>query len=169
MLNLKDLGQPTEFWEYFDQISKIPRCSRQEEKIRNFIKEEAENFGFTNKIDKAGNLAVRIPAKLHQKSNIVLQCHIDMVCEKNEGVTHNFSNDPLKVKIIEIDNEKWLTAEGTTLGADNGTGICYNLALMKKIYNNELEFSSLGIDFLFTIREEYDMGGAKNIEKDLIK
>ena len=168
MLTLKDLGQPTEFWEYFDQISKIPRCSRQEEKIRNFIKEEAENFGFTNRIDKAGNLAVRIPAKLHQKSKVVLQCHIDMVCEKNEGVIHDFSNDPLKLKIIETDNEKWLTAEGTTLGADNGTGICYCLSLMKKIYNNDLEFSSLGIDFLFTIREEYDFGGVKNIEKDLI-
>ncbi len=168
MLNLKDLGLPTEFWEYFEQISKIPRCSRNEAKIRNFIKEEAERFGFTARIDNVGNLAVSIPAKTQQKLRVVLQCHLDMVCEKNEGVMHDFSKDPLKLKIIEIDNEEWLTAKGTTLGADNGTGICYILALMKKLYNNELRFSSLGIDCLFTIREEYDMGGAKNIEKDLI-
>ncbi|HDZ19121.1 hypothetical protein LCGC14_1044530 [marine sediment metagenome] len=167
MLNLKELGQPYEFWEYFDKISKIPRCSREEDKIRNFIKLEAEKFGFETKIDGIGNIAVKIPVP-DQKFNCVLQCHMDMVCEKNEGVEHDFSKDPLKLKLIDIEGEKWITADGTTLGADNGVGICYLLLLMKKIYDNDLKFNSLGLDLLFTVREEYDMGGAKNIDSELV-
>ncbi|MFX1298739.1 MAG: beta-Ala-His dipeptidase, partial [Promethearchaeota archaeon] len=97
-----------------------------------------------------------------------LQCHMDMVCEKNEGVIHDFLKDPLKLKIINIDNERWVTAEGTTLGADNGVGVCYLLTLMKKIYENEIKFDSLAFDLLFTVREEYDMGGAKNIDPNLV-
>ncbi|MFW9969354.1 MAG: beta-Ala-His dipeptidase [Candidatus Odinarchaeota archaeon] len=168
MLDLKNLGAPSEFWEYFIHISKIPRCSRNEEKIRNYIKEEAEKFGFITRTDNIGNLAVQVPSKSDHNKKIILQCHLDMICEKNEGIIHDFTKDPLKLKIIDVDEEKWLTAEGTTLGADNGTGICYILTLMKKINKKELEFESLGFDFLFTVREEYDMGGAKKIDKGLI-
>ncbi|MFX0155837.1 MAG: cytosol nonspecific dipeptidase, partial [Candidatus Hodarchaeota archaeon] len=128
MVNLSDLGKPQDFWEYFLQILEIPRCSRNEEKVRNFIKKEAEKFGFISQIDEIGNIAVKIPA-VNLKSKCVLQCHMDMVCEKNEEVIHDFSKDPLKPKIIEIDDEKWITAEGTTLGADNGVGICFLLTL----------------------------------------
>ena len=167
MLNLKDLGQPYEFWEYFEKISQIPRCSREEDKIRNFIKDEAEKFGFETKIDDIGNIAVNIPAP-DQKSKCVLQCHMDMVCEKNEAIEHDFSKDPLKLKLINIDDEEWVTAEGTTLGADNGVGICYLLFLMKKIHEKELKFKSLGLDLLFTVREEYDMAGVKNIDPELV-
>ncbi|MFX1349826.1 MAG: beta-Ala-His dipeptidase [Promethearchaeota archaeon] len=167
MVNLSDLGKPQDFWEYFLQILEIPRCSRNEEKVRNFIKKEAEKFGFISQIDEIGNIAVKIPA-VNLKSKCVLQCHMDMVCEKNEEVIHDFSKDPLKPKIIEIDDEKWITAEGTTLGADNGVGICFLLTLMKKIHYNELKFDKLGLDLLFTVREEYDMGGAKNIDLSLV-
>ncbi len=168
MLNLKDLGQPSEFWEYFEKVSKIPRCSEHEEKIRIFIKEESERLGFKNKIDSTGNLVINIPSKTKNKTKSVLQCHMDMVCEKNESITHNFSKDPLKLKIEEIENEKWLTAEGTTLGADNGVGICYMLTLMKKIQQGELEFNSMGLDLLFTIDEEQGLRGAFNIDKNFI-
>ncbi|MFX1389134.1 MAG: beta-Ala-His dipeptidase [Promethearchaeota archaeon] len=168
MLKLEDLGQPKVFWDYFYQISKIPRRSRYEDQIRSFIKSEAEKFGFETKRDEIGNLAVYI-TKMNQKIKCVLQCHMDMVCEKNEGVLHDFSKDPLKLKIIDIDEEKWITAEGTTLGADNGVGICYLLTLMKKIHENELKFDTLGLDLLFTVREEYDMGGAKKIEPKLVE
>lgn len=167
MVNLKELGQPQDFWEYFLEILKIPRCSRNEEKIRNYIEKEAIKFGFNSKIDEIGNIAVNIPA-VNQTLNCILQCHMDMVCEKNEAVIHDFSKDPIKPKIIEIEDEKWITAEGTTLGADNGVGVCYLLAIMKKIHDNQLKFNSLGLDLLFTVREEYDMGGAKNIEPDLV-
>jgi dipeptidase D len=167
MLELENLGKPGDFWNYFYEISKIPRKSRFEDKIRDFIKNEAEKYDFKFQIDEVGNIAVKIPA-VNQKLNCVLQCHMDMVCEKNEGVTHDFLKDPLKLKIIEIANEKWVTAEGTTLGADNGTGICFLLALMKKIHEGEVKINSLGLDLLFTVREEYDMGGAKNIDPNLV-
>ncbi len=167
MLELEDLGKPSDFWNYFYEISKIPRKSRFEDKIRIFIKNEAEKYGFKAKIDEVGNIAVKIPA-VNQKFNCVLQCHMDMVCEKNEGITHDFLKDPLKLKIIEIDNQKWITAEGTTLGADNGTGICFLLTIMKKIHDGEVNFNTLGLDLLFTVREEYDMGGAKNIDPNLV-
>ncbi len=168
MSKIKDLGEPEEFWDYFERISTIPRCSRYEERIRSFIKDEAEKFGFETQVDKVGNLAIFIPAKSSQKEKCILQCHMDMVCEKNEAVIHNFSKDPLKLKIIDINNEKWMTADGTTLGADNGTGICYLLTIMKEIYKDTLKFNSLSLELLFTVREEYDMGGAKNINKDLM-
>ena len=169
MLNLKDLGQPSEFWDYFEKVSKIPRCSEHEEKIRMFIKEEAERLGFRSKSDSVGNLVVIVPAKSKQKSIGVLQCHMDMVCEKNESVTHDFSKDPLKLKVNEIENDKWLTAEGTTLGADNGVGICYILTLMKKIYKGELNFDSLGLNMLFTVDEEQGLRGAFKIEKEFLE
>ncbi len=168
MLNFKDLGQPFEFWEYFEKVSKIPRCSEHEEKIRTFIKEESESLGFKYKIDSIGNLLINIPAKSKQIKNCVLQCHMDMVCEKNESVTHDFLKDPLRLKIEELNNEKWITAEGTTLGADNGVGICYILTLMKKIQQGELILNSLGLDLLFTVDEEQGLRGAFAVEKDFL-
>ncbi|MFX1324871.1 MAG: M28 family peptidase, partial [Promethearchaeota archaeon] len=168
MLNLKDLSQPEEFWEYFEQIARIPRCSQNEERIRNFIKEEANKFGYKTYIDKIGNLAVYIPAKSTEKEKLILQCHMDMVCEKKDDVKHDFSTDPLKLKVIEIGEEKWLTAEGTTLGADDGNGICFNLSIMKKVHDGTLNFNSLKLTLLFTVLEEFNLGGAKNIDKQLV-
>jgi dipeptidase D len=94
---------------------------------------------------------------------------MDMVCEKNKEFRHDFSNDPLKLKIINIDEKKWLTAEGTTLGADNATGMAYSLALMNKIYNGDLNFEHLEINLLFTVGEEAGMFGAMQIDKDLLR
>jgi len=168
LLKLVDLGQPSEFWEYFEHITKIPRCSKHEEQIRTYIKGEAERLGFETEVDGAGNLVVRILAHEKEKQKVVLQCHLDMVCEKNEEVVHDFSKDPLELKIVNIGDEKWVTAEGTTLGADNGVGICYLLTLMQKIQNNEINFGSLGFDLLFTVDEEMGLNGAFKIDKDLI-
>jgi len=168
MINLKELGEPSEFWEYFGQITKIPRCSQNEERVRNYIREEAEKLGFKTQVDNIGNLVVRIPARSQQEKKGILQCHMDMVCEKNEAVTHDFSKDPLKLEIIEDKNEKWITAIGTTLGADNGVGICYILTLMKKIKNKELGFDTLALDLLFTVDEEQGLRGAFEIDSKLI-
>ena len=168
MSKLIDLGQPSEFWEYFEQITKIPRCSEHEEKVRTYIVGEAERLGFETKIDGAGNLVVRVPSNTEQKQKVVLQCHLDMVCEKNEGIIHDFFSDPLTIKIEEIKGEKWVSANGTTLGADNGVGICYQLTIMKKIYNRELDFGSLGFNLLFTVDEEMGLKGAFKIDDDLI-
>ena len=168
---IKDLGVPFEFWDYFERISQIPRCSGNESEIRNFIKQEAKNFNFETKVDMVGNLVVRISPKIVKKQNkkVVLQSHLDIVCEKNEATEHDFSKDPLKLKIIEIDDEKWLTAEGTTLGADNGVGIAYSLMLMKKIYKQQINLDSIAIDLLFTVEEETGLYGALSIDKDMIE
>jgi len=168
---LKDLGEPWEFWEYFEQLSKIPHCSGKEEKVREFIKKEAEKLGFKTLIDQTGNLLVRSAGKDSEKNvpKAVLQCHMDMVCEKNESVEHDFSKDALQLEIIEREGEKWLTAKGTTLGADNGVGIAYLLALMKKLNSKDLNFEPLLIDMLFTVDEEVGLVGAFNIDKDLLE
>ena len=166
---LKDLGKPEEFWEYFEQITKIPHCSGYEEKIRNYIKTEAEKFGYKTKVDKIGNLAISIPAKSTAKEKLILQCHMDMVCEKNNEVQHDFLKDPLKLKVMEINKEKWITAEGTTLGADNGTGICYNLTVMRKINDGTLNLNTLGVELLFTVQEENRLVGAKEIDKNMVE
>jgi dipeptidase D len=169
MSKLEDLGKPEEFWDYFEQISKIPHCSGHEEKIRKFIKAEGEKFGLKTKVDKVGNLAIYIPAKSKTEEKLILQCHMDMVCEKNSDIKHDFLQDPLKLKTVEIDKEKWVTADGTTLGADNGTGICYNLTIMKKIYDGNLNLNSLSIELLFTVLEEVRLGGAREIDEDMIE
>ncbi|MFW9822921.1 MAG: beta-Ala-His dipeptidase [Candidatus Thorarchaeota archaeon] len=168
MIKLKEIGKPDEFWNYFEQISQIPRCSGREERIRNYIKAEGEKFGFKTKVDKIGNLAIFIPGKSETKEKLILQCHMDMVCEKNSNIAHDFTKDPLKLKVLEIDNEKWITAEGTTLGADNGTGVCFNLTLMKKVHEGNLSFKNLSIELLFTVLEEVRLGGARDIDKDMV-
>jgi dipeptidase D len=166
---LKNLSEPMEFWEFFEKLTKIPRCSGNEEKIRTYVQKQARYYNFETKMDRVGNLAVKIPCKFKPKLKVVLQCHLDMVCEKNESINHDFSKDPLKLKVIEIDNEKWVTAEGTTLGADNGVGIAYLLTLMKKIHEGKLELDSIDLNLLFTVDEEVGLKGAFEIEKDLIE
>ncbi len=168
-VNLHDLSSPLEFWEYFEDISKIPHCSGNEGKVREYIKEEAEKFNFETKSDNAGNILVIIPPKKEKKSIIIIQSHMDMVCEKNKEVEHDFSKDPLKLKVITFDGKKWLTAEGTTLGADNATGMAYSLAIMKKIHKGDLIFENLEIDLVFTVSEESSMSGALQIDKDLLR
>lgn len=168
---IKNLGNPSEFWDYFEQISQIPRCSSNEAQIRGYIKKVAESFNFKTKIDDVGNLVVKIPLDKQGQDDltITLQSHMDMVCEKNEKVNHDFSNDALKLKVVDINADKWLTAEGTTLGADNGVGIAYSLTLMKKIYSGELKFGSLALDLLFTVTEETGLIGASQIGEDMIE
>jgi len=168
MLKSENLGNPPEFWEYFEQISAIPRCSGHEDRIREHVKRQAENLMFQTRVDKVGNLLVRIPSTDEESNKIIIQSHLDMVCEKNQNVIHDFSKDPLNLKIIEIDNEKWITADGTTLGADNGTGIAYQLALMKKVHDKELNFNNLSIDLLFTVSEEDGLTGAFQMEENMI-
>jgi dipeptidase D len=167
---IKELGEPKVFWEYFLQITKIPRCSENEDKIREFIQKEAEVFGYETFTDDANNLLVNIPSKIQKKDNktVILQSHLDIVCEKNEGIEHNFSKDPLKLEINEINKNKWLTATGTTLGADNGVGIAYSLTLMKLISLGKLSFDNIILKLLFTVNEEGGLVGAFNIRKDFV-
>ncbi|MBD3255430.1 MAG: beta-Ala-His dipeptidase [Candidatus Lokiarchaeota archaeon] len=168
MVGIDKLGRPQEFWEHFLQISKIPRCSGKEEQIRNYIVSYSNKLKLKHKIDDAGNLVVELPSENKKAVRCVLQAHLDMVCEKDDEIEHDFSSDTLSLKIEEIQGKKWLTAEGTTLGADNGVGIAYILTLMDKINSEELKFPNISFQFLFTVEEETGLVGALNIDKNLI-
>jgi len=172
MEEIKLLGKPIEFWEYFYEISKIPRCSGNEGKIREFIIKETKKFGFETKIDEVKNLLVTIPGRVDSGKDlvsVVLQSHLDIVCEKNKDSNHDFSRDPLNLYLIDINNEKWITAKGTTLGADNGVGIAYQLAIMKQIHNKELDIGSKNLKLLFTVDEEMGLKGASQLNREFAK
>jgi len=152
---------PETVWKYFEEISKIPRCSKHEEKIRAYVKSVAENLGLKYKEDDVGNIVVMVDGKgSYERDGVVLQAHLDMVCEKNSDVKHDFSTDPLKLR-IEGD---WLKATGTTLGADNGIGIAILLAMME-----ENDSSYPPMEMLFTVDEETGMTGAFNLKSDFVR
>ncbi len=143
--------EPKEVWKYFEEICKIPRCSKNEERIANYIMDVARKYGYEVNKDKVGNVVARKGDAI-----ITFQCHMDMVCEKNKDVEHDFSKDGIKPYI----DGDYVRARGTTLGADNGIGIAICLALMEK---------SLPLEFLFTVDEETGLTGAFALEKGFIK
>ncbi len=169
MEELKQLGSPTEFWEYFYEISKIPRCSGKEEKVREYINNEAKKLGFKTEIDDVKNLLIKIPGKNDDTITVVLQSHMDIVCEKNKDSDHDFAHDPLDLELIEFENEKWVTAKGTTLGADNGVGIGYQLAIMKQISEKKLNLDKINLKLLFTVDEEMGLKGASQLNREFAK
>ena len=126
-MEIKDL-HPELIWKYFDEITKVPRPSKKEEKIREYLIDFAKKHKLTYKEDKAGNILISKAATVgfEGRKPVVLQSHMDMVCEKNNGVEHDFENEPIKTY---IDGE-WVKADGTTLGADNGIGMAAQLAVL---------------------------------------
>jgi dipeptidase D len=123
--------QPADFWRHFCELSRIPRCSRNEAKIRSYIIDQAARFNLDFRVDAAGNLVVVKPASGGHASRptAVLQCHLDMVCEKEPDLDFDFDTDPIQL----IREGDWLRADGTTLGADNGVGIALCLACSNRI------------------------------------
>ena len=161
MTSILDL-EPKIVWKHFDEIRKIPRCSKHEEKIREYIVNFAKQHNLEYQVDKAGNVVIRKPASqgMENKPMVVLQSHMDMVCEKNKDVEHDFSKDPIKVKI----EGEWVTAEGTTLGADDGIGVATALAILE-----DKNLKHPPIEALFTVDEETGLTGAFALEKDFLK
>lgn len=141
----------------FEKISLIPRCSGDEEQIRAFLLAWAAELSFASKTDQVGNLLVTVPASPGREAapTLVLQSHLDMVCEKTPASRHNFSRDPLR---LYTDGD-WLRAEGTTLGADNGIGIALAMSLAE---DRELLHPTL--ELLFTVAEETGLSGAAHLE-----
>jgi len=149
--------EPKPVWHFFEEICKVPRPSKKEEQIIEYLFAFAEANHLTAKRDKVGNVLITKPAT-HDMENhrtIVLQSHLDMVCEKNAGTIHNFDTDPIKPY---IDGE-WVTAEGTTLGADCGIGIATQLAVLS---SSGLTHGPL--ECLFTADEETGLTGAKALQ-----
>lgn len=159
-MEIKDL-KPELIWQCFDEITKIPRPSCHEEKIREFLVKFAKDHDIEVKTDKVGNVVMRKAAtRGHENApTVILQAHMDMVCEKNSDVEHDFMKDPIQTY---IDGE-WVKAKGTTLGADNGIGVAAAMAVMldKDLVHGPLEA-------LFTVNEEIGLEGAQNIGKDMI-
>lgn len=151
MLNLK----PEKVWRHFEEVSEIPRCSGNEEGVRNYILEVADKAGLETRVDRAGNLLL----KGEGQPDVVLQAHMDMVCEKNSDVDHDFEKDPIRLK----EKDGWVTAEGTTLGADNGIGVAVALAAATG------DWGVGSFDCLFTVDEERGLNGASNLEPEFIR
>ena len=155
-MNIKDLT-PTLVWKYFDEITKIPRPSKKEEKIVAYLVQFGESLGLETKKDPVGNVLITKPATKGKEHlpTVVLQSHVDMVCEKNSGVELDFEKDPIKAYI----DGDWVKAEGTTLGADNGIGMAAQMALLA---SNDVEHGK--VECLFTIDEETGLSGANAIQ-----
>lgn len=145
--------KPEEVFQYFLEISKIPRPSKKEGKIISFIEEFARKHELELKKDDAGNILIKKTATpgFENRQPVVLQSHMDMVCEKNSDVNHDFTTDPIQTY---IDGE-WLKAKGTTLGADDGIGIAAQLAILA---SSTIQHGP--IECLFTVDEETGLTGA---------
>ena len=153
MLSLK----PAKVFYYFNEITKIPRPSKQETLISEWLEKTGNALGLPTKRDKAGNVLISKPATPGKENvtPVIFQSHMDMVCEKNNDTDLDFSKDAIQTY---IDGE-WLKAKGTTLGADDGIGMAIALAILD---DQELEHGP--IECLFTVDEETGLSGAKALE-----
>ncbi|MDH3215848.1 MAG: aminoacyl-histidine dipeptidase [Candidatus Krumholzibacteria bacterium] len=154
--------EPKSLWTHFDEIRKIPRCSGNEEQARQYVLGFAKSRDLEADHDSTGNVVVRVPATPgHENAPVVaIQGHLDMVCEKNADVQHDFAKDPIQ---LLIDGE-WLKAKGTTLGSDNGVGVAAALAVADdgSVVHGPLEL-------LFTVDEEVGLTGAGKLEPGFLK
>jgi dipeptidase D len=154
--------EPTPLWRHFDKILTIPRGSKEEDRMRQYVLDVAKKAGLEHQVDGAGNVVVRKPGtKGHeQAATTVLQSHLDMVNEKNSDVEHDFSKDAITPK----QDGDYLTADGTTLGSDNGIGVAAMLAVMEA---DDLVHGPL--ELLFTVDEETGLTGAAQLEGDMLE
>jgi len=145
----------------FKQISAIPRCSRNEEKISQWLGQRALAMGLENRHDSIGNLLVSVPASPGYENGpvVVLQGHMDMVCEKTADSKHDFKKDP----ILFVFDGKWLKADRTTLGADNGIALAMALALVE-----DESVAHPPLELLFTVDEESGLTGANALEPGFV-
>jgi len=152
---------PSLVWNFFHEITQIPRPSKKEERIIAYLKDFGVKHNLSTKIDETGNVLISKPATagFETKKTVILQSHIDMVCEKNSDVVHNFDTDPIQTWI----DGDWLKAKGTTLGADNGIGMSMMLALLA---SDDLKHPAL--ECLFTVDEETGLTGAFALKQNFL-
>jgi len=151
--------KPASLWQLFEKICSIPHPSKHEQKISLWIQDWAKELGLAVKEDAVGNLFIKKPATagMEYRKGIILQAHMDMVPQKNNDTDHDFLTDPIKPYVI--DSGDWVTAEGTTLGADNGVGLASALAVLASD-----DVAHGPIEVLVTIDEEAGMTGAFGLE-----
>ena len=153
---------PQQVWKHFHALTQIPRPTGQMEEVTRFVVDFGKSLNLETKQDSVGNVVIRKPASKGYESSkgVILQSHLDMVPQKNTGVEHDFTTDPIETY---IDGE-WVKARATTLGADNGVGCAMMMAVLE---DDSLQHPPL--EALFTIDEEVGMDGANGIEKDFLK
>ena len=145
---------------YFNEISKIPRGSRNEKAVSDYVVNFAKEHGYPYLQDDTYNVIVEKPASAgyEDSETVLLQAHMDMVCEKNKDVEHDFEKDPLD---LYVDEEGWLCAKGTTLGADDGMGVAYMLAIL-----DDPSLKHPPLQCIFTTMEEIGLLGALNLKRE---
>ena len=152
---------PAHIWQHFYQITQIPRPSAQEAALRDFIIGLANEQKLQHRVDMVGNLVVYVPASPGYESapTVAIQNHLDMVTVKTGETVHDFTHDPLTLK---VDGE-WLRATGTTLGADNGVGVAAALAVM-----TDDSVVHPALELLFTVEEETGLYGASGLDASML-
>ncbi len=163
MSNVLEGLEPKLVWKYFEELSGVPRPSKHEEEVREYLISTAAKFGYEAKTDEAGNVVIKIPATPGYENApvVVLQGHMDMVPEKSPDTEHDFLKDPIPLKI----DGDWVTsAKATTLGADNGIGVAAGLAFLedKDAVHGPLEI-------LVTVDEETGLNGAFSLEPGFVE
>ena len=145
--------EPQGLWGYFGDLCKVPRPSKKEEKVINFLMNWAKENNIEAKKDEIGNILMKKPASpgMENRKTIILQSHMDMVCEKNNDTVHDFDNDPIQPYI----DGDWVKAKGTTLGADDGIGVAAQMDML-----TAKDFKHGNIECLFTVDEETGLTGA---------
>lgn len=158
---LKDLN-PTLVFKYFEEISQVPRGSGDEERISEFLVNFAKELNLEVIQDEHLNVIIRKPATAGYENcpGVILQGHMDMVCEKNKDVDHDFEKDPIDLRIVD----DMIYANGTTLGADNGIAVAMSMAVLA---SNDLAHPALEV--LVTSNEEAGMTGANGLDGSLLK
>lgn len=154
--------QPAPLWKHFEAITRIPRPSKQEGKMVAYVREWAKGRGFAVTNDGTGNLCVAVPASAGREKakTVVLQSHLDMVCERNADSPY----DAEQGRIHAVREGDWIIADGTTLGADNGIGVAAMLSVAEAT-----EFQHGPLELLFTLDEETGLTGAKNLDASLLR
>jgi dipeptidase D len=153
--------EPRVVWRNFEEISRIPRASRKEGPVLEYLLRRARELGVDCRQDDAGNVVIYRPAhpRYSRAPVAVLQSHVDMVCEKNSDSDHDFDRDPI---VLQVDGE-WVRAKGTSLGADNGIGVASMLSILSE---SSLELGPL--ELLFTVEEEIGLNGARDLDRGMI-
>lgn len=154
--------RPSKVFYYFEELTKIPRCSGNELEVAKFIEEFGKTRGYKTVRDAAHNVVIEKPAQNGHpsKKTVILQAHTDMVCVAREGLDFDFSCSPIPIKV----DGDWIATEGTTLGADNGIGAAMMLAIL-----DDTELVLPAITCLFTATEETGMDGVIGLEKGSVK
>ncbi len=154
--------KPEAVWKNFYALTQIPRPSKKEEQVRAYLKKFGEDLGLETIVDEIGNVIIRKPATegMEDRMGVIIQGHMDMVPQKNADTEHDFEKDPIDAF---VDGE-WVTAKGTTLGADNGMGVAAGMAVLEA---KDIEHGP--VEVLITMDEETGMTGAENLKAGVLQ